>query len=498
MIAPARSFESLSLTKPSRKRGSGSGAGISSNTLQLEGLPPIYSIEAEKALLGAMLSEPDWVIDLTLEQNLHPHDFFHPAHQALFEAFIQMRMQNIPIDPTTLFTHLSDRKLVDVIGGAGMIGELAAGVVSTLTVSAHLKTIRTKSLLRRLQQACAQIVYHAHDRQHEAEIVVDEAESLIFGITDKAVSQSITSARPVTQQALKLVVDIATRREKNIYSGIPSGFDELDRLTTGFKGGEMIVIAARPGVGKTAFALSMVKNFIKERYDEETDRFVKPGYATGLFSLEMTAQQLMLRLLAAHANLSLQKMREGRLTDSELMGLQSVADEVAALPLFIDESSMLSISQLRAKARRMKQLYKIDVIIIDYLQLLTSSSEKARDNRQVEVSEISRGIKALALELNLPIIVLAQLNRKPEEGSSEPALHHLRESGSIEQDADVVMLLSRVEGKDGEAEQIQTPSGYATRARLNIAKQRNGPTDRLDLLFHGAYTRFDSMPRTAR
>ncbi|MFH1067392.1 MAG: replicative DNA helicase [bacterium] len=467
-------------------------------SIKLEGLPAIQSAESERSLLGAMLSDPTAVVDQAMEEKIRPEDFFNPAHQELFRALTGMRNANMPIDPGTVLQYLEDRKLTDIVGGPALLGELAAGVVSVLTAPAHMKTVRQKSLLRHLQQVCAQIVYHIHEKQHDVEGIMDEAESLIFGITDKAVSQSISSSRQVVESALELVEKIKKSKSKGLYSGIPSGFDALDALTTGFKPGEMIVIAARPGMGKTALALSMAKNFIKERYDEKEDRFLKPGYRVGVFSLEMTNQQLMLRLLASHANLGLQKIREGNLSESDLRGLRDIADEVAEMPLFLDESSMLTVSQLRAKARRMKQLYGVEIFIVDYLQLLTSSSEKARDNRQVEVSEISRGIKALALELKIPIIILSQLNRRPEEGRGEPALHHLRESGSIEQDADVVMLLSRVENNAGEPETIKHGEGFATKYRLNIAKQRNGPTDSVNLLFHGMYTRFDSMPREAK
>lgn len=467
-------------------------------SFSLEGLPAIYSIEAERSLLGAMLSEPETVIDLAEESGLRPEDFFSPAHQELYRAFLGMRNSSAGIDASTLIQYLNDRKLTEAIGGPALLGELAAGVVSVLTARDHIKTVKHKSILRSLQQACAKIVYSAQERQHEPEEVVDEAESLIFSIAENGTSQSVSPARKVVTKTLDFVIHMTKRQGKGLYTGMPTGLDDLDKLTTGFKPGEMIVIAARPGVGKTALALTMAKNFIKEKYDIEQDRFIKPGYNVGIFSLEMTNEQLMLRMLASYASLSMQKIREGKLSESEIAALSDVAAEVAELPLYLDESSSLSISQLRAKTRRMKQQYNIDVIIIDYLQLLVSTSEKARDNRQVEVSEISRGIKALANELKIPIIVLAQLNRKPEEGSGEPALHHLRESGSIEQDADVVMLLSRVENKEGEWETIEHGRTRAIKCRLNIAKQRNGPTDKIDLLFQGEYTRFDSMPRTAK
>lgn len=461
-------------------------------TIHLEGMPPIQSPEAERAVLGAMLSQPEEIIDLASERLTAEH-FFNPAHKALFQALTEMKEKEQDIDPSTLLTYLKDRKMDDVVGGAAALGELAAGVVSVLTAPTQIKTVWEKSILRNLQQACARIVYNTHERQHEVEEVLDEAEKMVFEIADKGVSRSALSAKQVMNSTLEMIE--RTCQMKGQYDGIPTGFDALDQLTTGFKGGEMIVIAARPGMGKTALALSMAKNMLKQRYDMEKERTVRPGYAIGMFSLEMTCQQLMLRLLAAAGEVSLQSIRRGNLTQQELDALTIMSEEISGWPLYLDESSMLSINQLRAKARRMKQLYGISIIVIDYLQLLTSSSAKARDNRQVEVAEISRGIKALALELNIPIIVLAQLNRKPDESSSgEPALHHLRESGSIEQDADAVLLLSRSMKENPE----EPDNSGIIAAKLNIAKQRNGPTDSVNLIFKKFYAKFESAPREAK
>jgi replicative DNA helicase len=465
-------------------------------SISLEGINPIHSPEAEQAVLGAMLSGNEEVVDLATEK-LQPDDFFNPGHQILFDAMSQMRSSSMPIDPGTVFQYLEDRKLADAIGGgAALLGELATSVLSTLTAPTHIETVRSKSLLRQLQKSCAQIVYDAQERQHEVDGVLDEAEKAIFGIAEKGTSQSHRLAKDVVISTIEMIENRMKR--KGMYDGLPTGFDELDQLTTGFKPGEMIVIAARPGVGKTAFALSMAKNFLKERYDEEQERMVMPGHSVAMFSLEMTSEQMMLRLLASCANVRLQAIRDGTLSQQDIDLLMKVGEDLANYPLYLDESSMLNITQLRAKARRMKQHHNISVVIIDYLQLLTSTSEKAKNNRQVEVAEISRGIKALALELKIPIIVLAQLNRKSEEGNQEPALHHLRESGSIEQDADVVMMLSRSFSKDGEAESIENQHGRAFKASVNVVKQRNGPTDKVDLLFQADYTRFDSWPRSPK
>ncbi|MEM9445672.1 MAG: replicative DNA helicase [Verrucomicrobiota bacterium] len=461
--------------------------------IQLDGLNPIQSMEAERAVLGAMLSQPDEIIDLASEK-LTSTSFFSPAHQSLFECLCDMRNKSIEIDPSTVLQYLKDRKLDEAIGGAATLGELAGGVMSILTAPTQIRTVWEKSILRKLQSACTDIVFSTQEREHAVEEVLDEAEKLIFEIADQGTSNTTSASKDVVIKTLEMIE--RTMQMRGRYDGLPTGFDPLDQLTTGFKPGEMIVIAARPGMGKTALALSIAKNMLKSRYDVESDRIVSPGYPIGMFSLEMTCQQLMLRLLAATAEVSLQNIRKGNLSQNELDKLAIISEEVSGWPLYMDESSMLSISQLRAKARRMKKMYGIEIIIIDYLQLLTSSSAKARDNRQVEVAEISRGLKALALELNIPIIVLAQLNRKPDESKDgEPALHHLRESGSIEQDADIVMLLSR--NMKGSDDGDGAPIDFIP-AKLNIAKQRNGPVDSVNFIFKGRYAKFEVAPREAK
>jgi len=275
---------------------------------------------------------------------------------------------------------------------------------------------------------------------------------------------------------------------------LPTGFHKLDELTAGWKAGEMIVLAARPGQGKTALALTFAQHALRERYDEATDAWKKPGHSVGMFSLEMTNEQLMLRLLASFGSESLQRIRSGELDEHAMQKLRLVAGDMREWPLYLDDSSFLTINQLRGKARRMKDRYHIELLVIDYLQLLRSESAQAKDNRQNEVAEISRGIKALAKELSIPIIILAQLNRRSEEAKAEPALHNLRESGAIEQDADVVLLLHRTDAEkdeDGNEKQVGPVVPYS----LNIAKQRNGPTDRIEILFHLPYTRFDDPVR---
>jgi len=353
--------------------------------------------------------------------------------------------------------------------------------------------VKDKSLLRCLQTACSTIVQDIADAPDAVSQVLDRAEIEIFKVTNMGLTNSTTEARNEIKSAISLIESF--QANKNLLKGIGTGFKRLDELTTGWQPGDMVVLAARPGQGKTALALTFARHALDQRYDEATDSWKKPGYGVGIFSLEMTNAQLMLRMLAAYGSESLQRIRQGKLDEHALQKLRMVAADMAEWPLYLDDSSFLTITQLRGKARRMKQRWGIDMLIVDYLQLLRSDSAQAKDNRQNEVSEISRGIKALAKELKIPILILAQLNRKSEEAKQEPALHNLRESGAIEQDADMVLLLHRKE-QEKDAEGGETPSYESIIPySLNIAKQRNGPTDKVDMLFHSYYTRFDDPVR---
>jgi len=458
-----------------------------------EALSPmaLYSAEAEKAVLGCMMAQPGEVIDEATEA-LVKEDFFVPAHQEIFAALREMYNSQQAIDVMTIHQWLTDRKLAEPLGSPGILAELLVGFATHLNVSSYIKIVKDKSLLRSLQMVCSTIVQDIVDMPDSVATVLDRAESAIFQVTNLGLTNSTVSAREEIDKAIKLVEDFQNR--KGHMHGLHTGFHRLDELTSGWKAGEMIVLAARPGMGKTALAMTFAQRVLKERYDETIDAYKKPGHPVGVFSLEMTNEQLMLRLLASHGSESLQRIRQGDLDEHSLQKLRMVAADMKEWPLYLDDSSFLTINQLRGKARRMKDRYGIEMLVIDYLQLLRSESAQAKDNRQNEVAEISRGIKALAKELSIPIIILAQLNRKSEEGKQEPALHNLRESGAIEQDADVVLLLHRPDpekDQDGNERQHGPIIPYS----LNIAKQRNGPTDKLDILFHAPYTRFDDPVR---
>lgn len=451
---------------------------------------PLYSAEAEKAILGSILMSPNEVIDHVCEK-IGTDDFFVPAHRSIFEALKSLHDRRQAIDPMTVHQYLLDLKIADNVGSPGILAEMAAGVPTHLNVGSYIHIVKSKSLLRHLQSACQTISQNIADSTAQAEKILDDAGAKIFEVTDRAFTNSTVKASEKLEGTLNLIESF--RQQQGRLSGIPTGFVELDLLTTGWQKGDMNVLAARPGVGKTALALTFARNALKERYDRESDAWIKPGFSVGFFSLEMANAQIMLRLLASYGSISLQKIRHGELDDSTMHSLRQFAEDIKEYPLYLDDSSSLTITQLRAKARRMKDRYKIDLLIIDYLQLLRSDSEQARDNRQNEVAEISRGIKALAKELEIPIVVLAQLNRKSEEGKSEPALHNLRESGAIEQDADMVMLLHREETDNTEGGGI-----FMLPYKLIIAKQRNGPTAHIEMTYNASCTRFEDPKKNER
>jgi replicative DNA helicase len=484
MIMPA---SGTSTSKPPVKRSRPSSAS--------EVLSPtvLYSAEAEKAVLGCMMAQPEEVIDEAVF-TLSKEDFFVPAHQEIFAALREMHNSQQAIDVMTIHQWLTDRKLAEAVGSPGILGELLVGFATHLNVGSYIRIVKDKGLLRCLQSACSTIVQDITDMPDSVPDVLDRAESAIFKVTNLGITQSTVPASEEIDKAIKLIETFQNRKGR--LPGLQTGFHKLDEYTGGWKAGEMIVLAARPGQGKTALALTFAQHALRERYDEPSDAWKKPGYSVGMFSLEMTNEQLMLRLLASHAGERLQSIRQGQLDDHSLQKLRMVAGDMKEWPLFLDDSSFLTINQLRGKARRMKDRHKIDLLVIDYLQLLRSESAQAKDNRQNEVSEISRGIKALAKELSIPIIILAQLNRRSEEAKAEPALHNLRESGAIEQDADVVLLLHRPDAeKDDDGNDNASVSREIIPYKLIIAKQRNGPTDKLDIMFHAPYTRFDDPVR---
>jgi replicative DNA helicase len=408
---------------------------------------------------------------------LRPEAFYAPAHQILFNLVAELVDSNKPIDFITLKQALKDRAQLDEIGGPEYLSDLFSFVPSAANADYYIDIIREKYLLRQMIMTCNRVVSDCYDHREEVDALLDRVEQQIFSLTNYNVQIDLRPTKELVMDAIQEIEELYENRGS--ITGLPTGFVELDRMTSGLHPAEMIVIAARPSMGKTAFAMNVAEHVA-----------LHAGKAVAIFSLEMSSQQLVQRLLCSRAKVNLQKVRNGFLSDRDFPSLTAAAGKLADSPLLIDDTAGLSISELRAKARRLKAQHDIQLIVIDYLQLLKGSSRRSQDNRQLEISEISAGIKALAKELNIPIIVIAQLNRQPElRGNGKPRLSDLRESGSIEQDADVVGLLVRAEYYETDEEAKQEVAGEA---ELIIAKQRNGPIGDVPLVFLREFTRFES------
>src|SRR6202045_4330716 len=440
-----------------------------------------FSEDGEKGVLCSLLLSPRDVADICV-LHLRSEAFYIPAHEIVYGLVLEFGDKYKPIDFISLKQALKDRNQLEEIGGPEYLSDLYNFVPTAANAGYYIDIVREKYVLRRLISACNRLSTQCCDQQGEIDPLLDEAEKEIFAITGEHVKTEIVSTKDLVMEAIEQIEKLYENRGS--VTGLPTGFVELDRMTSGLHAAEMIVIAARPAMGKTAFAMNIAEHVAMDI-----------GKAVAVFSLEMSSQQLVQRILCSRAKVDLQRVRNGFLSERDFPNLTAAASQVAAAKMFIDDTPGLTVTELRAKARRLKSQHDIQLIVIDYLQLLRSMSRRAQDNRQLEISEISAGIKALAKELALPIIVIAQLNRQPDARAKEggrPRLSDLRESGSIEQDADVVGLLVRPEYYETDDEAKQERAGEA---ELIIAKQRNGPTGDVPLTFLKQYTRFETRAR---
>jgi replicative DNA helicase len=440
-----------------------------------------FSEDGEKGVLCSLLLSPRDVADICV-LHLRSEAFYIPAHEIIYSLVLEFGEKSKPIDFVALKQALKDRNQLEEIGGPEYLSDLYNFVPTAANAGYYIDIVREKYVLRRLISACNRLSTQCYDQQGEINPLLDEAEKEIFAITGEHVKTDIVSTKDLVMEAIEQIERLYENRGS--VTGLPTGFVELDRMTSGLHAAEMIVIAARPSMGKTAFAMNIAEYVAMDI-----------GKAVAVFSLEMSSQQLVQRILCSRAKVDLQRVRNGFLSERDFPNLTAAASQVAAAKMFIDDTPGLTVTELRAKARRIKSQHDIQLIVIDYLQLLRSMSRRAQDNRQLEISEISAGIKALAKELHLPIIVIAQLNRQPDTRAKEggrPRLSDLRESGSIEQDADLVGLLVRPEYYETDDEAKQERAGEA---ELIIAKQRNGPTGDVPLTFLKQYTRFESRAR---
>ncbi|MHB1431724.1 MAG: replicative DNA helicase [Streptosporangiaceae bacterium] len=433
---------------------------------------PPHDIAAEQCVLGGMLLSKDAISDVL--EVIKPNDHYRPAHQIVHETILDLSGGGEPADAVTVAAELTKRGDIGKVGGAPYLHTLIASVPTAANAGYYARIVRERAILRRLVEVGTRIVQLGYAGDGDADELVDRAQAEIYGVTERRTSDDYLPLSEIMPGALVEIESIGSRG--GTMTGVPTGFADLDALTNGLHAGQMVVVAARPALGKSTLALDFARA-----------ASIRSGLASVIFSLEMSRNEITMRLLSAEARVALHSMRTGQMTDDDWTRLAKRMSEVANAPLFIDDSPNMSMMEIRAKCRRLKQQHDLRLVIIDYLQLM--SSPKRVENRQQEVSEMSRSLKLLAKELNVPVIAVAQLNRGPEQRTDQkPMLSDLRESGSIEQDADVVILLHREDAYERE-------SPRAGEADFIVAKHRNGPTATVTVAFQGHYSRFVDMAR---
>lgn len=435
--------------------------------------PMPQNIEAEQSVLAACMLNQDAVEELVLK--LKPENFYRPAHRIIFEAVCELNLRRIPVDQISLADTLNAAGQLDAVGGKAYLIELADNTFALTNWQNHAAIVKRTAILRELIYASASINALAYDAPDNLDEVVEEAEKTLFNVTEKRVSSTFRRMDTLLNDAFEEITQLA--EQKNHMAGVPTGFKDVDDLFHGFRGGDLIILAARPGVGKTSFALNLAVNAAKR------------GTAVTFFSLEMSAGQLVQRILCAEARVSLSKIRAGYISEGDWGAIADAMNSLSQLELYIDDSPGLSILEARAKARReLRKASGKGLIVVDYLQLMQPPQTRRDGNRAVEVGEISRGLKVLAKEMDMPVLALSQLSRAVEmRGKKRPMLSDLRESGAIEQDADIVMFIDR-SMDEMEAESEDRPN--LGTAELIVAKHRNGPTRDITLAFNAEYTRF--------
>lgn len=450
---------------------------VNNISAELGKIPP-QAVDLEMAVLGAMMLERNAVTD-TIDI-LSNDSFYDPKHQYIFGVVKQLFSTSKPVDILTVTDQLKKNGELEAAGGAAYISQLTSKVVSTANVEYHARVISEKHIKRELIRMSSEVIKSAYDETNDVFDVLNQAEGDLFAIAENNTGRAIDDMQNVVREAIE-EIEKASQNSDGI-SGIPTGFVSLDKLTSGWQRSDMIVIAARPAMGKTAFVLSMARNTA-----------VDHNKAVAIFSLEMSSVQLVKRLIASEARLPAEKLRKGDLKDHEFQQLHTRISRLATSPIYIDDTPGISIFDLRAKCRRLKMQHNIEMVVIDYLQLMTAGSSKGSGNREQEISSISRSIKEIAKELNIPIIALSQLSRSVEQrgGDKRPVLSDLRESGAIEQDADIVSFIYRPEYYGF----IQDEEGNSNQGvgEIIIAKHRNGALNTVRLRFVPEYARFENI-----
>jgi replicative DNA helicase len=434
-------------------------------------LPP-QNIEAEQSILGGILIEND-ALNIVVEF-LEAGDFYREAHQKIFQGMIALSEKSEPLDLITLTNELKKGKELESIGGASYLASLVESVPTAANIAYYAKIVKDKSTLRKLISTATEIVTQSYQEGKDLEDFLDDAEQAIFRISEHRVKPAFYPIKEIVKESFKVIERLYEKKE--LITGVPSGFKDLDRKTAGFQNADLIIVAGRPSMGKTALCLNIAQH-----------ASITSKIPTAMFSLEMSKEQLAIRMLCSEARVDSARLRSGFLSESDWPKLTMAAGALSDAPIFIDDSPAISVLELRAKARRLKADRGLGLVIIDYLQLMRGRSGVER--REQEISEISRSLKALAKELDIPVLAISQLSRKAEDRPGRrPQLSDLRESGAIEQDADVIIFIYRDEVYNPDSDQKGT-------AEVIIGKQRNGPTGKVDLSFISEFTAFKDLFR---
>ncbi len=430
---------------------------------------PPHSLEAERTVLGGILVNNENLN--TVLAVVSPEDFYKEAHRKILERIIALVDKGLPVDLLSLSEELQRAGLLEEVGGASYVASLMDGVPRGLNVEYYSQIIKEKALLRRLILSSARIISSSYEQKEDADVLLDEAQAAIIEVAEQRVKPGFVSVGQLTGRTLDMIADLSRRREA--VTGVPTGFRDLDNLTSGLHKSEFIVVAARPSMGKTALCLN-ISQYVG----------LKTDYAVGFFSMEMAKEQIIIRMLCADSQLDIKRVRTGFISEREFEKLKLSAEALSRARIFLDETPGLTVMEMKAKARRLKMENNLDVLFIDYIQLMRPGGRF--ENRNQEMAFISRSLKELAKEIQIPVVGISQLSRAPEKGRREPRpqLSDLRESGAIEQDADVVIFIYRPE--------MYHPGDETLRgvAEVNVAKQRNGPTDVIRLAFFNKYARF--------
>src|SRR5512139_2024439 len=434
-------------------------------------LPPQH-IEAEQSVLGGILIE-NYAINKVMEI-LKPDDFYRESHRKIYEALIVLSERDEPADSITLTNELKNSGHLDSVGGVSYVASLIDLVPTAANIEYYAKIVKEKAILRKLIQTSTEIITQSYEDRGDVEGFLDEAERAIFDISENRVRPSFYSIKDVVKDSFKILERLFQKKE--LVTGVPSGFKELDRMTAGFQPSDLIIIAGRPSMGKTAFCLNVAQYAAIEN-----------KIPVAVFSLEMSKEQLVIRMLCSEAHVEGTRLRTGFLNESDWPKLTIAAGNLSESPIYIDDTAALSVLEMRAKARRLKADYGLGMVIVDYLQLMRGRARV--ESRQQEISEISRSLKALAKELAIPVIAVSQLSRKTEERTgNRPQLSDLRESGAIEQDADLILFIYR-----DEVYNRSEDNPNRGKAEIIIGKQRNGPIGKIDLAFLDKFTTFKEL-----